>query len=332
MRNVLVVGHADADGHVIAEQTRRNLSRVSSFDVELVVDPERTKDHRAWTKLDAIPELEGRDIVVFVDMMFAPASFAAEAAALVVFAKAHPDTLFFVLDHHPLPLGRLSQAPNLRALYRDDVYECTLGTPSNMMVAAALCEKQDSAVKSKKTPDDIDRAEGLRRAAAPGGTLAGAKLSALLRADRWEELAQLGREDAKFHRLTRGRRSSSEPPSPMLRVLDDIANDLLASTKGANKNSHILPTAGTAMSYDIDEKDPHGSAPVPLGRTADPRDLETILTLLELAALELSPKPDSTFTLDALLREACALWGQHQTVRERRKNRIGQTFLSVKGR
>ena len=48
----LVIGHADADGYIIAEQTRRNLAEVKSFEVDVVVDPHRTKDHKTWLNLD----------------------------------------------------------------------------------------------------------------------------------------------------------------------------------------------------------------------------------------------------------------------------------------
>ena len=75
MTRVLVVGHADADGHLITEQVRRNLNLIPGFEVTAVVDPERTKDHRAWNKLNSLREVEDADIVFFVDMMFAPMTF-----------------------------------------------------------------------------------------------------------------------------------------------------------------------------------------------------------------------------------------------------------------
>src|SRR5262245_56261408 len=121
MKEVLVVSHADADGHVIAEQVRRNLARVPGFNVSTVVDPDRTRDHKTWLKLDAIPEIETSDITLFVDLMFAPTSFAAEADALVDFVKQRPAKLFFVLDHHPLPGRLLRRASNLCPVYRSDV-------------------------------------------------------------------------------------------------------------------------------------------------------------------------------------------------------------------
>jgi hypothetical protein len=80
--------------------------------------------------------------VFFVDLMFAPSSFEAEAEALVEFAKSRPEKQFFLLDHHPLPLRRLSRANNLHSVYRSDVVDCTFGHASWLMVIAALLEKQ----------------------------------------------------------------------------------------------------------------------------------------------------------------------------------------------
>jgi hypothetical protein len=92
---VVVIGHADADGYIIAEQTRRNLAQVKSFDVDVVVDPRRTKDHKAWLNLDQLNEIDRADYVFFVDLMFAPATYAAEARALTDFVRRQPKKSFF---------------------------------------------------------------------------------------------------------------------------------------------------------------------------------------------------------------------------------------------
>jgi hypothetical protein len=42
---------------------------------------------------------------------------------------------------------------------------------------------------------------------------------------------------------------------------------------------------------------------------AHPTDLEAIVTLLEIAAIELTPNPSATFTSDELIGKACALGG-----------------------
>lgn len=299
-RQVLVVSHADADGHVIAEQVRRNLASIDTFDVRALVDPVRTKDHKTWLHLDTFTEIEACSLVIFVDLMFAPSSFDAEADALVQFARARPNKWFFVLDHHPVPTRRLSGAANLRALYRSDVMDCTIGTPSRMMTIAALCEKQET--RAERRPDDVALAKGVQRAAALGGPLPGEKLLALIRFGYWRELTALGRESASEHPMPRGRRRAGFPPSDALVKLDKIATEILehASTR------HQPP--GDHMSYDFDaaaDRDPPPmSAPATHGR-----DLEAIVTLLELAAIYLTSSPGQTFTLDELLVQAQEIGG-----------------------
>lgn len=47
-----------------------------------------------------------------------------------------------------------------------------------------------------------------------------------------------------------------------------------------------------------------------------PRDLETILTILEVAALSLTKSPDSTFTRNELIKEAKKIAGDELEIRE----------------
>jgi hypothetical protein len=300
-RHVLVVGHADADGHIIAEQVRRNLETIPTFDVSVVVDPRRTTGHKMWTRLDEIVEIEDNELIFFVDLMFAPASFGVEADALVDFAKARPTKQFFVLDHHPLPLRRLS-APNIKATYRQDVMDCTVGASSPMMIVAALCEKQATRARDVDDPVYELRATGILRAAALGGPLPGKKLSALLRANHWKDFEELGREDRAEHPRPRGYRPHDAPPSKMLERLDRIATELLTSTSPHPRRS--------LMSHDfdadavMDRKPPTVTAYVPL-----PKDLESIVALLEVSALYLTHEPGATFTFDQLLDQARVIGG-----------------------
>ncbi len=307
-RQVLVVSHADADGHVIAEQVRRNLAAVDAFNVTTIVDPDRTKDHRTWLHLDAFPEIERSDIVFFVDLMFAPASFAVEADSLVRFASDRPNKRFFVLDHHPLPMRRLSEARNLRALYRQDVLDCTIGRSSRMMIIAALCEKQPTRAGQFKNSADDAIAKGVRRAAALGGPLPGKKLSALLRFDCWKGLAALGREDASEHPMPRGRRRTGLPPSKALLSLEKTANKLIST-----KSSLSQQTSRSPMAYDFDTVTGH-KAPKVKTSSARGDDLEAIVVLLELAAIQLTTSPESEFTFEQLIDEARSIGGEGMTI------------------
>lgn len=185
MTKILVIGHADADGHLIAEQTRRNLSKVLSFKVASFVDAKLTKGHRAWRTVDQIEGVDACDLIVFVDLMFAPKSFPEEAAALVDLANRYPAKLFVVIDHHPLPEARLSAAPNIRTVYRPNVSDCTVGPRTDLMVLAAIDEKQGEYVKDRIKDHFDTLVKGLRRASAAGTELQGRNLTALIRHNCW---------------------------------------------------------------------------------------------------------------------------------------------------
>jgi hypothetical protein len=311
-RQALIISHADGDGHLIAEQVRRNLSLIEAFDVKVVVDPERTKDHRAWMKLDTLTEIGGADFVFFMDLMFAPASFEIEANALVDFASGYPDKRFFLMDHHPLPSRRLGKAKNLRVAYRPDVFDCTLGPRSGMMVVAALCEKQVSEVSAVKTHVHEILAGGMRRAAALGGKLPGEKLLALLKADRWDAVLRLGEDDRAYHRLPRGRRPPMEPSSPVLVELEHEADALLVEAGDHGRK---------AMAYDMDVGQERFSGDVrrrlpPVNDLSRARDLEAIATLLEVAAMSLTTAPGTTFTTEQLIAEALDIAGEDLSERD----------------
>jgi hypothetical protein len=317
--SVLVVGHADADGHIIAEQVRRNLSLIENFDVRVVVDPARTRDHKSWLRLDEITEIEDADIIFFVDLMFAPASFAEEATALVDFVSKHRKKKFFLFDHHPLPLRRLEAAPNLRVIYRPEVFECAIGPRSGMMVVAALCEKQFSQVEDIALPEHRILAEGMRRAAALGGQLPGEKLLALLRADCWSSFVELAEDARENHWLPHGRRPASQKQSATLEKLDRTATELL---EGPRRRIGVGQKSGrTKMSYDMDAVHRTYSYEGELrrprtNRTPLSRDLETIVTLLEVAALSLTTEEGATFTRERLIKEAREIGGPEIELRD----------------
>ena len=307
-QRVVVIGHADADGYIIAEQTRRNLARVKSFDVEVVVDPNRTKDHKTWQNLDQINEIDRADYVFFVDLMFAPNTYAAEARALTDFVQSKPQKKFFLVDHHPLPLSRLEAADNLRVIYRSDVAECAIGPRTGMMAVAALCEPQPSPAKSIKEPLLRELAKGMRRAAVLGGPLEGEKLSVLLRADRWDGLLELSLDDQKYHPMPRGRRPKNAPLSKAMKSLEKYASDLLArhprELKLKARTQMAADVATTELAYDT------GRPILQKNTPSSPKDLGVIATLLEVAALSLTTEPGKIFTIDDLIREVLEIGGQ----------------------
>jgi hypothetical protein len=265
-------------------------------------------DHKTWLNLDAITEIDQADYVFFVDLMFGPDNYADEAKALARFVCARSEKQFFLIDHHPLPLHRLQAAQNLHMIYRPDVCECAIGPRSGMMVVAALCEHQNAEVAEVKRPVHGALARGMMRAAARRGSLQGEKLLALLKADCWGALLRLGEDDPQYHRLPRGIRPPDQPVSKTLEDLDRTATDLLV---GSSK-----PERKDTMSYDADIENEQlsyqGSTRV-LHKKSDvsPKDLGVIVTLLEVAALSLTPKPGAKFTFEQLIHEARDIGGEN---------------------
>lgn len=334
-RRVTVVGHADADGHLIAEQVRRNLSLVPHLKVDAVVDPKRTQGHRAWLHLDEIPEIDGSDFVFFVDLMFSPADFDDESDALVRYVSARPRTRFFLIDHHPLPLARLRAAKNLRLAYRPDVFECAIGPRSGMMVVAAICERQKEAIGGIRQPHHDVLATGMRRAAAPGGALAGRRLMQLLRSDRWDVIYSLGEDDATYHRLVRGRRPTSSEKSQRLVAAEREAENAYESFVNDKMSLSRRPDTGRKpMPYDAAIERFVRAQPGDARMKNEPaaaKDLEALVTILEVAALSLSDAPDATFTRDQLIREARDIAGDDLEIDERDAKIVLEKATFVKG-
>ena len=307
----VIVSHADADGHIIAEQTRRNLQSISATEIKVVVDPARTQNHKVWLRLDALPEIEGADSVFFMDLMFGHETFAAESACLVDYARSKPNTRFFLVDHHPFPLRRLEAAKNIRAIYRPDVAHVSLGPRCGMMVAAAICEHQRRDVAPYCTSLHDEVALGVRRAAALGGNLPGLQLLTLLRHNCWSSLIDIAREDRIKHPLPRGRRPKALAPTRAMKDAAEMAQALLAG-QPAPTPSKTDARSGT-MAYDTSQLSTPFDAPVgppPANRARSGKDKEALLTLLEVAALSLTDTPESTFTLEDLIREARQLGGE----------------------
>jgi hypothetical protein len=98
--------------------------------------------------------------------------------------------------------------------------------------------------------------------------------------------------------------------SPALKHLDEVATKLLAS--GGEES----PGTGNTMPYDFetatDQKPPQVSTP-----PAHPRDLEAIVTLLELAAIYLTPSPGTEFTLQELMDQVRIIGGEKLAIDEK---------------
>ena len=161
--------------------------------------------------------------------------------------------------------------------------------------------------KNVKETLHIELAKGMKRAAALGGPLEGKKLSALLRADRWDALLELGRDDPELHRLPRGRRPKNAPQSKVMKSVEQDASDLLAQLPRESKSKARIQMASdvarTELAYDT------GRPVLQRNASASAKDLGVIVTLLEVAALSLTTEEGKVFTVADLIREAREIGG-----------------------
>ena len=210
----IVFGHADADGHVAAEQTRTNLV-AQGVHVSAVIVSAETRNYRFWDRTFIDWDFSRYDVVVAVDIAFSFREPVSSLDALLTVVDDHPTTEFIVVDHHPLARPRRRRG-NLSLIEVQDPYDCCLGQPSEeLMAIAALCDGGLTSVKAN--PETKRRALGIRRAAADVGGVAGATLLKLLAGRRWDFFEALADEDPELHRSVRGRRRSGNAPSPLLR-------------------------------------------------------------------------------------------------------------------
>lgn len=213
-RRVLIVGHADADGHLAAEQSRRNASRGGASRCDVFVDVKRTASYRIWRNhLWEIP-IRSADTVVFVDLMFHPDDVVGSVNMLTELASENPKKQFVVIDHHPYS-GLPALPVNLGIWFTSAVYTCCFGSPSDLMVVASICDRDEEPVVAMIDETMRRRALGMERAAADRN-LAGTKLLGLLKNDRWDLIEQLAVEPKDIHQRARGRRHSRQPLSPGL--------------------------------------------------------------------------------------------------------------------
>ena len=211
----VVFGHADADGHLAAEQSRRNLE-FEGIEVQETIVSQRTRSYRFWEH--SFPSYRFHDValVVVVDIAFSFKDPASSLEAVLEVVDSSPSTRFVIVDHHPL-VYPTSERPNLTLREATGVFDCCYGSPSDeLMVPAAICDGDSRAVRTKITEAFEKRAVGVRRAAADRTGLAGSKLMTLLQESRWDLFDALATEPKHLHTSVRGWRRANCPPSPAL--------------------------------------------------------------------------------------------------------------------
>ena len=207
----IVFGHADADGHLAAEQTRDYLS-AKGVQVTTVVSP-RTHNYRFWERLAEF-DLSNYGLVVSVDIAFRFRNPSDSLSRLLGVTDHQPEKQFIAIDHHPFVYPQETRE-NLLLLEVTDPYHCCLGTPDpDLMQVAALCDGSPTMISP--TPSLSRRARGVKRAAADVSGVAGNRLLELIRNRQWDFFEALADEDREMHRSARGIRRLSSQASPLL--------------------------------------------------------------------------------------------------------------------
>ena len=209
--SAIVFGHADADGHLAAEQTRDHLVQ-KGLAVTTIVSA-KTKNYRFWDNLSEF-DISEYELVVFVDIAFRFRDPSLSLVQLLDISDQHNQKQFIAIDHHPL-VQPVSPRRNLLLVEVADPYDCCLGTPDpDLMQVAALSDGSPTMISP--TPHLQRRALGVKRAAADTGGAAGNGLLELIRSRRWDFFEALADEDREMHRSARGFRRLCSEPSPLL--------------------------------------------------------------------------------------------------------------------
>ncbi len=211
-RSVLVVGHADGDGHLAAEQTRRNALAAGANECDVVVDPKITRNYKFWLTNLSCLDYRRYDSIFFVDIMFHSHFVSDSIEALTELARKYPEKNFSCRDHHEIGMDHVLP-DNLSIQFSSTVFECCFGEPSELMLIAAICDYEPEPVLEHLQPIHYLRARGVQRAAADYSRLAGVNLMALLRNDCWDIIEEIALEDDHHHKTVRGIRPKSTPPT-----------------------------------------------------------------------------------------------------------------------
>lgn len=215
-QRAMLFAHADGDGHLAAEQSRRNLLD-AGVDVKVVVDPEHTRNWRFWTHHFQHADFGDADTIYVVDIMLGSKDPYASYAALCERVRREPDRRFVVIDHHMV--AGLEPAPrNLELKLVESVYECCVGRPGDLMVIASICDPDEEPVKARITDQHRVRARGIKRAVSERSVLTGEPILHMLAAGFWAVFEQLAAEPAEFHRTMYGNRIDKTPISPLLQM------------------------------------------------------------------------------------------------------------------
>lgn len=221
-RRVLIFGHADGDGHLSAVRSKQNVLSDGAASCDLVVEPSLTQSYRFWERGFQDADLGAADLVIGVDIMLNFRNPVRSIDAIAARAVQEPGRQFVLIDHHPVE--NLPSLPENVALYfTPTVFGCCYGPPDELMIIAAICDRDERPVEDLILPIHRHRALGISRAAVDFGGVSGPGLLGLIESKRWDVVEALADEPREAHRTVRGRRPKSVETSPALSNARDAA-------------------------------------------------------------------------------------------------------------
>ena len=224
-QKALVFGHADGDGHLATVQSAENLSDDGYEVVKLIADPTITGNWRFWERGFQNNSFEDAGLIVVTDIMMHPNDPARSLNAILNRVKREPERRFLIIDHHPIPIPEHLDLSNIEIRLVDTVYECCYGPPSELMLIASVCDRDETPVAPHITHRHRQLAKGINRAVTDRTGLAGWPTLNLIRRRWWAVFEALADEPHNMHRTMYGNRLQREPLSPLLQVAGAMRSD-----------------------------------------------------------------------------------------------------------
>jgi len=217
-KRAIIFSHADADGHIIAIQSRRNLIKAGYTVIDVVVDPLLTRNYKFWEEHFQYADFGDSDHVFIFDIMLNSKHPTRSLEAIANRARAEVNRMFSIIDHHPIDFNHMLPA-NVSLQLVKTVLECCYGEPSELMCLAAICDKEAASVRDRISEWHLKVAKGIHRAVTDRKRIAGRVLLDLIEAEKWGVFTDLAEEPDFLHRTFYGNRIVESHDSPALRQI-----------------------------------------------------------------------------------------------------------------
>lgn len=217
-KRAAIFSHADADGHIIAVQTYRNLLKDRFHIDRVIVDPKTTKNCKFWETHFQEADFGESNYIFITDIMFDRINLRRSYEALCDRAAEESMRKFIIIDHHPLEMPE-KIPKNVDIIFVENVFECCYGKPSELMYLAAICDKEASKVKEHITDWHLKISKGIKRAVTERKYIAGPILLSLIQDEKWFIFERLADEPCEMHRTMYGHRTSKIMRSPTIKSI-----------------------------------------------------------------------------------------------------------------